>query len=53
MAGFFRFRSLALLGLVASLAACSGATPDEGPVTLTYWTWAPGIPDIDIVMSPW
>ena len=24
MAGFFRFRSLALLGLVASLAACSG-----------------------------
>ncbi|MBN9605227.1 MAG: extracellular solute-binding protein [Actinomycetales bacterium] len=29
-----------------SLAACSGGAPDEDPVTLTYWTWAPGIPDI-------
>ncbi len=34
----------AVLATVLGMAACA-PTSDEGPVTLTYWTWAPAVPD--------
>ena len=37
----------ALLATAVGLSGCSAPAPeDSGPVTLTYWTWAPGIPDV-------
>lgn len=35
----------AVVATVFGLAACAPAATDEGPVTLTYWTWAPAVPD--------
>lgn len=37
----------AVLATVVGLTGCATpAADDSGPVTLTYWTWAPGVPDV-------
>ncbi|KAJ1683079.1 hypothetical protein LUZ63_021695 [Rhynchospora breviuscula] len=39
----------ASVGIAAALTACSsGGSPaqEDGPVTLTYWTWAPGVAQV-------
>lgn len=35
----------AVLATAIGLTACAPAAEDDGPVTLTYWTWAPAVPD--------
>lgn len=35
----------AVFATVFGLTACAPASEDSGPVTLTYWTWAPAVPD--------
>jgi len=36
----------AVLATAIATAGCAAGSTDEGPITLQYWTWAPGVPAV-------